>query len=124
LYGVAPTLDPGGPTRPNRLNDALVPTVDFRSVYATILNRLGGDPNLSDGILFTHFEDLGFFGAPSPSGTPSSTSTSSTTTTTTPAGGTGGDTGKSTTSTTSTSMPTSTTSTSMPTMPPATMSRP
>jgi uncharacterized protein (DUF1501 family) len=76
LYGVMPTLNPGGPTRPNRLNDALIPTVDFRSVYSTILDRLGGDPNLSDALLFSHFENLGFFGAPAPGGgAPPSTTT-------------------------------------------------
>ncbi len=49
-----------------RYADALVPTVDFRSVYATILNRLGGDPNLTEAALGRNeggvaFADLGVF---------------------------------------------------------------
>jgi uncharacterized protein (DUF1501 family) len=56
LYGQAPLTDPA-----HRLNDALVPTVDFRSVYATVLNRLSGNPNLTAGILKSTFADLGIF---------------------------------------------------------------
>lgn len=56
LYGQAPATDPG-----HRLNDALVPTVDFRSVYATVLNRLSGDPNQTAAILKGTFPDLGIF---------------------------------------------------------------
>jgi uncharacterized protein (DUF1501 family) len=56
LYGQAPLTDP-----PHRLNDALVPTVDFRSVYATVLNRLSGSPNLTSAILKSSFADLGIF---------------------------------------------------------------
>jgi uncharacterized protein (DUF1501 family) len=86
VYGQYPNLDPGGPTKPNRINDAMVPTVDFRSVYATIVNRLGGDPNLTDAVLLSHFEDLGFFGVPNPGGgtPPSSTTTTSPPTTAPP----------------------------------------
>ena len=43
FYGQAPSLAPAA-----RDSDAMVATVDFRSVYATVLNRLGGDPNLTD----------------------------------------------------------------------------
>jgi uncharacterized protein (DUF1501 family) len=58
LYGEAPASAPGA-----RLDDALVPTVDFRSVYATILNHLGRSPSTSTPVLFKHFEDLGVFAA-------------------------------------------------------------
>ncbi|HUR78535.1 MAG TPA: DUF1501 domain-containing protein [Acidimicrobiales bacterium] len=62
VYGQAPTLDPGGPTRPNRIGDALRPTVDFRSVHATALNRLAkGDANVGDAVLGARFEDLRLF---------------------------------------------------------------
>ncbi|HMQ27770.1 MAG TPA: DUF1501 domain-containing protein, partial [Acidimicrobiales bacterium] len=43
FYGQAPSLAVAA-----RDSDAMVATVDFRSVYATALNRLGGDPNLTD----------------------------------------------------------------------------
>jgi uncharacterized protein (DUF1501 family) len=56
LYGQAPLTDPA-----HRLNDALIPTVDFRSVYATVLNRLSGAPNLTASILNATFADLGIF---------------------------------------------------------------
>jgi uncharacterized protein (DUF1501 family) len=56
LYGQAPLTDPA-----HRLNDALIPTVDFRSVYATVLNRLGGDTNLTATILNQTFADLGIW---------------------------------------------------------------
>ena len=56
LYGTPP------PTAPEaRLDDALVPTVDFRSVYATIINHLTGDAGTSDAVLFGTYEDLGIF---------------------------------------------------------------
>lgn len=57
LYGEAPVTAPGA-----RLDDALVPTVDFRSVYATILNHLGRSSAASAHVLAKHFEDLGVFG--------------------------------------------------------------
>jgi chitodextrinase len=80
IFGQAPTLDPGGPTRPNRISDALKPTVDFRSVHATVLTRLAkGDANVSDAVLKAHFEDLGVFAPVSP---PTTTTTRLTTTTT------------------------------------------
>jgi uncharacterized protein (DUF1501 family) len=63
LYGQAPATDPA-----HRLNDALVPTVDFRSVYATTLNRLSGDPNQTATILKGSFADLGIFSAAPASG--------------------------------------------------------
>lgn len=73
VFGEAPTLDPGGPTRPNRVHDALKPMVDFRSVHATVLNRLaGGDAHVGDEVLGAHFEDLGVFAATAP---PSTTTT-------------------------------------------------
>jgi uncharacterized protein (DUF1501 family) len=68
FYGQAPDLSPGA-----RFFDALVPTVDFRSVYATVLDRLGNDRGITDTALGRDesdvaFENLGFFGsAPVPS---------------------------------------------------------
>lgn len=56
MYGQAPLTDPA-----HRLNDALVPTVDFRSVYATVLNRLAGDTNTSAVVLGQPFADLNVF---------------------------------------------------------------
>jgi uncharacterized protein (DUF1501 family) len=56
LYGHAPNTAPSA-----RLDDALVPTVDFRSVYAAILNRLAGNTELSSEVLLRSFEDLSFF---------------------------------------------------------------
>ena len=63
LYGQFPSLAPAA-----RYADAMVPTVDFRSVYATVLNRLGGDPGLTDEAQGRDesgqvFADLGVFGA-------------------------------------------------------------
>lgn len=58
LYGKAPRTAPKA-----RLDDALVPTVDFRSVYATILNHLGHGAGTSRTVLARHFEDLGVFAA-------------------------------------------------------------
>lgn len=40
IWGQAPTLDPGGPGRPNRLSDSLKPNLDFRALYNTVLLRL------------------------------------------------------------------------------------
>lgn len=81
IFGQAPTLDPGGPTRPNRRFDALRPMVDFRTVAATAMNRLTkGDANVGDAVLNYHFEDLGVFAATTP---PVSTTTTAVTTTTT-----------------------------------------
>jgi uncharacterized protein (DUF1501 family) len=75
LYGQAPATDPG-----HRLNDALVPTVDFRSLYATALNRLSGDPNQSAAILKGPFADLGVFSSgPAPAPPPGGSSPPSTT---------------------------------------------
>jgi uncharacterized protein (DUF1501 family) len=77
LYGQAPATDPA-----HRLNDALVPTVDFRSVYATVLNRLSGDPNQTATILKGSFQDLGIFsGTPAPVPPPPSSSAPTTSTT-------------------------------------------
>jgi uncharacterized protein (DUF1501 family) len=87
VFGDAPTLNPGGATRPNRINDALKPTADFRSVHATALNRMAkGDTNIGDSVLGAHYEDFGVFDpslAP-PSTTTSTTTPSSTTSTTAP----------------------------------------
>jgi uncharacterized protein (DUF1501 family) len=63
LYGQQPTLDPGGATRPNRLYDALRPTVDFRAMHATALNRLGGS-GASTAVLGATYPDLGVFAKP------------------------------------------------------------
>ena len=62
-YGQTPDLAPSA-----RHADAMVPTVDFRSVYATVLNHLGGDTELTDDALARDeagdpFPDLGVFGA-------------------------------------------------------------
>jgi uncharacterized protein (DUF1501 family) len=60
LYGLMPNL-----ATSSRFFDALVPTVDFRSVYATVLNRLGKDTNLTTEILGTagvgYVNDLSIF---------------------------------------------------------------
>lgn len=58
IYGEAPTLDPGGPTRPNRIWDARVPTTDFRRVFATVLTWLGKDSGLSEDVLGADYEEL------------------------------------------------------------------
>jgi uncharacterized protein (DUF1501 family) len=62
LYGAQPTLDPGGPTAPNRINDALVPTVDFRSVYASVLDRLSGDATTANRVLGKTMTRTAFWG--------------------------------------------------------------
>lgn len=59
LYGQMPSLAV-------RDFDSLIPTVDFRSLYATVLNRLGGDPALTAAVLGKDesngdFGDLGVF---------------------------------------------------------------
>ena len=90
VFGEAPTLDPGGPTRPNRINDALKPTADFRSVHATALNRLAGDTNVAESVLGARFEDFGVF---DPSAVPPTTTTTAppaSTTTTAPPSSSGG----------------------------------
>ena len=56
LYGATPNTAPSA-----RLDDALVPTVDFRSVYATILNHLTANSSVSNQILFGTYEDLNCF---------------------------------------------------------------
>lgn len=57
IYGQAPDTAPA-----SRLDDALVPTVDFRCVYATVVNRLAGNTTTSASVLLQPFEDLGVFG--------------------------------------------------------------
>jgi uncharacterized protein (DUF1501 family) len=66
LYGQAPSVAPAA-----RDTDAMVATVDFRSVYATVLNRLGGDPNLTEAAQGPSesgqpFADLGVFAGAAP----------------------------------------------------------
>ena len=81
IFGQAPTLDPGGLTRPNRVYDAARPLVDFRSVHATVLTRLAkGDANVAQAALGAQYEDLGVFTAPV---TPPSTTATTLATTTT-----------------------------------------
>jgi uncharacterized protein (DUF1501 family) len=55
LHGEAPTLDPGGPTRPNRIHDAQVPNTDFRRLFAATVNHLAGDSGAADVVLGTGF---------------------------------------------------------------------
>lgn len=81
-YGAMPSLAPAA-----RSFDSLVATVDFRSAYATALNRLGRDAALTDTVLGTDaagrsFADLGVFGSGGPP--PPSTTTTAPTTTTSP----------------------------------------
>jgi hypothetical protein len=62
IYGEAPTLDPGGPTRPNRVHDAMRPIVDYRSLHATVLGRLARDGGgVAQAVLRGSFENLGVF---------------------------------------------------------------
>jgi uncharacterized protein (DUF1501 family) len=56
IYGEAANTDPSA-----RLDDALVPTVDFRSVYASMINHLTGNTSVSKEILYGTYEDLGCF---------------------------------------------------------------
>lgn len=61
FYGQHPSLDPA-----DRYADAMVPTTDFRSVFATLLNRLGGDTALTETVLGRDeannpFPDLGLW---------------------------------------------------------------
>ena len=94
VFGEPPTLNPGGTTRPNRINDALKPTADFRSVHATALNRLAnGDTNVAASVLGAHYEDFGVFDpsfVPPTTTTTSSTVPPATTSTTAPASTGGG----------------------------------
>jgi uncharacterized protein (DUF1501 family) len=122
IFGQPPTLDPGGITRPNRINDALKPTVDFRSVHATALTRLAkGDANVASTVLRGTFEDLRVFAATTPTSTTTTTIAPTTTTiaptTTTTAAPTTTTTVKPTTTTTA--KPTTTT-----TVKPTTTTRP
>ena len=60
-YGAMPNLAPAA-----RSFDAMVPTTDFRALFATILNRLGADANLTQSAMGSDetgvpFPDLGFF---------------------------------------------------------------
>ncbi|MBV8982745.1 MAG: DUF1501 domain-containing protein [Acidimicrobiia bacterium] len=85
VYGQTPTLDPGGPTRPNRIYDALRPTIDYRAMHYTALSRLS-DAGTAQAVLRGAYPDLGVFTAPAPASTTTSSTTSTTvapTTTTT-----------------------------------------
>lgn len=83
VYGQAPTLDPGGLTKPNRIYDALKPTIDYRAMHYTALSRLS-DAGTAQAVLRGTYPDLGVFaGAPAPSTTTSTTSTTVAPTTTT-----------------------------------------
>ena len=81
VFGEAPTLDPGGPTRPNRIYDALKPTVDFRAMHFAALSRLS-DPATAQAVLRKSYPALGVFATASTS-TPSTTTPSTTTPSTT-----------------------------------------
>lgn len=66
FYGEHPAMASGA-----RWYDALVPTVDFRSVYATVIDRLGNDRGVTDAAIGRDesgntFPNLGFFGAAAP----------------------------------------------------------
>jgi uncharacterized protein (DUF1501 family) len=123
----------------DRVFDSMAPTVDFRSVYATVLNRLGGDPGLTEAVLGRDesgnpFEDLGLWStgpdvpavtAEAPSATnevvdePTAEDPPSTTSTTVPEPTTSTTAPPSTSttappSTTSTTAPTTTTTTAVP----------
>jgi uncharacterized protein (DUF1501 family) len=82
VFGEPPTLDPGGPTRPNRIYDALKPTVDFRAMHFAALSRLS-DPATAQAVLRAAYPAIGVFGPPpaSPVTTTSTTVAPSTTTT-------------------------------------------
>ncbi len=90
LYGQFPDLSPSA-----RHFDAMVPTVDFRTVYATVLNRLGASPGLTDQALGRDesgqvFGDLGVFASgptplPPPTTAGGATTTAASATTTMPA---------------------------------------
>ncbi|MBV8692489.1 MAG: DUF1501 domain-containing protein [Actinobacteria bacterium] len=64
IFGEAPTLDPGGPTRPNRVYDALRPPIDFRAMHFTALSRLS-DPSTAQAVLNNQtYPLLGVFNRP------------------------------------------------------------
>ncbi len=109
MYGQAPLTDPA-----HRLNDALVPTVDFRSVYATALNRLARDAGTGATVLGQPFADLGIFSGPQVPAGGGTPPPASTTTTTVPGGSTTTTTRPAETTTTTTTKPPASTTTTMP----------
>ncbi|MBV9664368.1 MAG: DUF1501 domain-containing protein [Actinobacteria bacterium] len=118
VYGLAPTLDPGGATRPNRIYDALKPTIDFRAMHATAVGRLA-DAATAQTVLRGAYPDLGVFsgGPPPPPPPPASTTTTTAapTTTTTQAPATTSTTAPPAPTTTTTRPPATTTTTRPPT---------
>ncbi|HZQ87214.1 MAG TPA: DUF1501 domain-containing protein, partial [Acidimicrobiales bacterium] len=64
VFGQAPSLDPGGPTRPNRVYDALKPPIDYRAMHFTALTRLS-DPQTAQAVLSNKsYPNLGVFSRP------------------------------------------------------------
>lgn len=63
VFGEAPTLDPGGPTRPNRVYDALKPPIDYRAMHFAALSRLA-DPSTAQAVLKSSYPTLGVFNRP------------------------------------------------------------
>lgn len=66
FYGTHPSIKPE-----DRVHDAMDAAIDFRSVYATLLNRLGGDTGLTEAVLGRDesnqpFADLGLWTGPAP----------------------------------------------------------
>jgi hypothetical protein len=83
VFGEAPTLDPGGPTRPNRIYDALKPTVDFRAMHFAALSRLS-DAATAQAVLRKPYPAIGVFGQPITTPPPTTAPPTTTPPTTTP----------------------------------------
>jgi uncharacterized protein (DUF1501 family) len=86
VFGEAPTLDPGGPTRPNRVYDALKPSIDYRAMHFAALSRLS-DPSTAQAVLRGNYPTLGVFNRPvvAPAPVPVVATPTTTPPTTTPA---------------------------------------